>query len=92
MDCTVELFGIPRQLMKTSQIKLDLPPGARLEEVAAALGHLESRLRGRVIDADTNALVSPYMFYREGRGFVDDLSQRVEPGDHLLLMLAALGG
>ena len=92
MECTVELFGVPRQLMKTSQVELCLPAGVSLREVVTVLGQREAQMLGRVIAQDMTELVSPYMFYREGKGFVNDLSQGVEPGDRLLLMLAAVGG
>jgi len=92
MECIVEVLGIPRQIVKAEQIKLDLSPGATLGEVVAALGQKEAQLLGRVITPDTNALIPPYMLYQEGSGFVDDLSQRVEPGDRFVLMLATVGG
>ena len=92
MECVVEVFGVPRQILKASQVKLDLSPGATLKEVVATLGQREAQLLGRVITPDMNALVAPYRLYQEGRGFVDDLSQRVDPGDRFVLMLATVGG
>lgn len=92
MECVVEVFGVPRQLLKASQVKLDLSPRATLRELVAALGQREAQLVGRVIAPDTNALIPPYTLYQEGRGFVEDLSQRVEPGDRFVLMLATVGG
>ena len=92
MDCIVEVFGVSRHILKASQVRLDLPPEATLEEVVAALGQREAQLLGRVVAPDMNALIPPYMFYQEGRGFVDDLSQRVEPGDRFVIMFSAVGG
>ena len=92
MECIVELFGVPRQVVKAPQVRLDLPTGATLREVVAALGQREAELLGRVIAPDTKALIPPYMLYQEGRGFLEDPSQRVEPGDRFVLMLSSVGG
>lgn len=78
--------------MNAPQVELSLPAGVSLREVVTALGQREAQMLGRVIAPDMTELVSPYMFYREGKGFVNDLSQGVEPGDRLLLMLSAVGG
>ena len=92
MECTVELFGTLRQLMKTTEVKLRLSPGASLRDLVAALVQREARLLEGVVDPKTLALSVPYRFYQEGKGFVDDLSQKVEHGARLLLMSAAVGG
>ena len=92
MECTVELFGTLRQLMKASEVKLKLPPGSSLRDVLSNLVQREARLLEGVVDPDMKALSKPYRFYQEGKGFVDDLSQKVEHGARLLLMSAAVGG
>ena len=92
MECTVELFGTVRQLMGTSEAKLKLPPGSSLKDVLSALVQREARLLEGVVDPDMKALSKPYRFYQEGKGFVDDLSQKVEDGARFLLMSAAVGG
>lgn len=92
MECTVELFGIFRQLMQTSEMKLKLPAGSSLKDVLSALVQREARLLEGVVDPATNALEQPYRFYQAGKGFTDDLSHKVEHGDRYLLMSAAVGG
>ncbi len=92
MECIVEVFGVPRQILKASEVKLDLHPGATLREVVAELGRTEEELMGRVIVPDTSSLIPPYMLYQDGRGFVEDLSHKVEPGDRFVLMMATVGG
>jgi hypothetical protein len=92
MECTVELFGSLRQLMGASDITLRLPAGSSLKDVLSALVQREARLLEGVVDPATNALKQPYRFYQEGKGFTDDLSQKVEHGDRFLLMSAAVGG
>jgi hypothetical protein len=92
MECTVELLGTLRQLMGASEVKLKLPPGSSLKDVLRALVQREARLLEGVVDPDTEVLSKPYRLYQEGKGFVDDLSQRVENGNHFLLMSVAVGG
>ena len=92
MECTVELFGTLRQLMGASEVKLELPAGSSLKDVLSALVQREARLLEGVVDPDMKVLSKPYRFYREGKGFVDDLSQKVEHGARFLLMSAAVGG
>jgi len=92
MECTVELFGTLRQLMKTSEVKLKLPPGASLKDLVAALVEREAGLLEGVVDPKTLALSVPYRLYQEGRGFVDDLGRKVERGDRFVLMSVAVGG
>lgn len=92
MECTVELLGTLRQLMGASEVKLTLSPGSSLKDVLRALVQREARLLEGVVDPDTEALSKPYRLYQAGKGFVDDLSQRVENGNHFLLMSVAVGG
>ena len=92
MNCTVELFGTPRQLIAAPEVKLELSTGATLRDLLAFLAQKEAGLLESVIAADKNALIQPYRFYREGNGFVDDLSQKIEHGDRFALMAAAVGG
>ena len=92
MKCIVELFGAPRQLMKASEVELKLPPGASLQDIVTTLAQREARLLGNVIAPDVSALIFPYSFYRVGRSFVNDLSQKVESGDRFLLMSTGVGG
>ena len=92
MECTVELFGTLRQLMGASDVTLRLPADSSLKDVLSALVQREARLLEGVVDPATNALKPPYRFHEKGKGFVDDLSQKVEHGARLLLMSAAVGG
>ncbi len=92
MECTVELFGTLRQLMKASEVRLKLPPGSSLRDVLSNLVQREARLLEGVVDPKTKALNGRYRFYKEGKGFMDDLGQKVEHGDRFLLMSAAVGG
>jgi molybdopterin converting factor small subunit len=92
MECTVELFGTLRQLMGASEVELKLPSDSSLKDVLSALVQREARLLEGVVDLDMQALSKPYRFYQEGKGFADDLSQKVEHGARLLLMSAAVGG
>jgi len=92
MECTVELFGTLRQLIGAPEVRLTLAAGSKLRDVLAALVQREPRLLESVVERDMRALSAPYRFYREGKGFVDDLGQKVEQGDRFMLMSAAVGG
>lgn len=78
--------------MQTSEVRLKLFPGASLRDLVATLVQREARLLGNVVAPDTVSLIWPYRLYREGSGFVDDLSQKVEPGDRFVLMAVTVGG
>ena len=92
MECTVELFGTLRQIVGAPEVRLTLAAGSKLQDVLGALVQREARLLGGVVDPKTKALNGPYRFYKEGKGFMDDLGQKVEHGDRFLLMSAAVGG
>lgn len=88
----VELFGIPRQLARATEVELELPPGATFGEAVAALGRKVPALMGRVIAEDGTSLIEPYALNLNGRAFVQSLEVRLGAGDRIVLMTRSAGG
>jgi molybdopterin converting factor small subunit len=83
---TVEFYGIPRQ--RAGRAELTVPAGTVAELLAAVEGACPG-LVGLVRDGR----VSPhYLLSLDGRRFVTDLRQPVQPGERVLLLSADAGG
>jgi hypothetical protein len=83
---TVEFFGVPR--LRAGQGELRVPAGTATE-VLAAVERACPGLAGLVRDG---RLSPHYLLSVDGRCFVANLDQYVEPGDRLLLLSADAGG
>jgi molybdopterin-guanine dinucleotide biosynthesis protein A len=92
IHCTVELFGVARLLAKTKDIALALPPDATFAHVFAALAEKLPVLVGRVISPEGDRLVDGYACNVNGLGFVRASTERVNPGDNIIILSADAGG
>jgi molybdopterin-guanine dinucleotide biosynthesis protein A len=92
IHCTVELFGVARLLAKTKDVVLALPPEATFAHVFAALAETLPTLVGRVISPDRNRLVDGYACNVNGLGFVRTATEKVNPGDNIIILSADAGG
>lgn len=89
---TIELFGMARHLTGERALRLEVPPGATLREVTAALAQQYPQLVGRVIAASGDQLIAPNVYNLDGRTVLHDLDRQVVPGEPLCLMFIAAGG
>ena len=85
---TVELFGVPRQLMRERSLTAR---GARLADLAADLVRRSPALAGRVLDARTGWPLDGYSFVVAER-FTRDPSHPLREGTSVLLVASAAGG
>ena len=83
---TVEFYGIPRQ--RAGRAELAVPAGT-VADLLAAVERACPGLAGLARDGR----VSPhYLLSLDGRRFLTDLRQGVEPGERVLLLSADAGG
>lgn len=90
--CTVEFFGVPRQLLGLSQAELELGDDANLRQVLARLVEIWPQLHGRITTPEGERLLPPYTFNLNGHHFATNLDTKVQEADRILLMMASLGG
>jgi molybdopterin converting factor small subunit len=84
---TVEFFGIPRY--RAGRAELVVPVGT-VAELLAAVERTCPGLKGLVRAGGT--LAPHYLLSVNGERFITQLSERVEPGERLLLLSADAGG
>jgi molybdopterin-guanine dinucleotide biosynthesis protein A/molybdopterin converting factor small subunit len=92
IQCTVELFGVARQLAKTKDVSVTLPPDATFSQVFAALAEKLPVLVGRVISPDRASLVDGYACNVNGLEFVRTATATVNPDDNIIILSADAGG
>lgn len=89
---TVELFGVPRLLAKTTAISLTLPQDATLAHVYSALAERLPMLVGRVINSDRQSLSRGYSCNLNGLEFVKNATGKIHSGDRIFILSADAGG
>ncbi len=90
--CSIELYGIPRQVTTERKVEVELDDEASLAELIAALRHKIPALEGMVFSPDDDRLTEFYAFNINGRFYIDDKEVRVRKGDHVALLALAAGG
>ena len=90
--CEVELFGVARLRARTSRVSVEVPEPATLAQVLSALALKLPALVGPVINTAGDDLTAGHVCNLNGRDFVRDTRQPVEPGDRLLIMSSDAGG
>jgi molybdopterin-guanine dinucleotide biosynthesis protein A len=92
IQCTVELFGVARLMAQTREVSLVLPPEATCSQVFAALAEKLPVLVGRVITPDGTSLIEGYACNVNGLHFVRAATDRINPGDNIVILSADAGG
>ena len=84
---TIELFGMPRARAGVRELVVSAATiGEALAEVVARCRALTD-----LVNAD-GKLASQYLLSLDGKRFVSDVSQPLQPGDRLLLLSSDAGG
>jgi molybdopterin-guanine dinucleotide biosynthesis protein A/molybdopterin converting factor small subunit len=91
LECTVELFGVPRLIAGTRELRLVLPSMATFAQLFAALGERLPKLVGRVVSPD-GSLVEGCACNVNGLGWVRSGGALVRAGDRILILSADAGG
>ncbi len=91
-NCTIELYGIPKQITTERRVEVELEDGVGLAGVIAALRHKIPALDGTVFHRGEDRLSEFYAFNINGRFYIDDKGIRVHKGDRIALLSLAAGG
>jgi molybdopterin converting factor small subunit len=91
-DCRVELYGSAQLLAGRREVAIAVTPGMTLADLVAALTERLPALAGVVLDPARGAPADGFIFNRNGRDFLTDLTAEVRPGDRLLLLASVAGG
>jgi hypothetical protein len=84
---TVEFYGVPRQ--RAGRAELAVPSG-RVADVLASVERECPALRGLLLP--DGSLAGHYLLSVDGSRFLRDTAERVQPGEHVLLLSADAGG
>lgn len=90
--CTIELYGIPKEITTERKVEVGLEEGASLAGVIAALRRKIPSLDGTVFLRGEDRLSEFYAFNINGRFYIDDKDVRVHPGDRIALLSLSAGG
>ena len=90
--CTVQMFGLPREITELREIEVDLKDGVGLGDVIYALRNKIPPLVGPVIHTSENRLVEQYKFNVNGRFYFGDTDLQIKRGDRIALLTPATGG
>ena len=88
----VEFFGLPYEITGKREVVIELPSGAKLADLIAALRRRTPALEGNVIRKGENRLAEHYGFYIKGRFYVDDSDLELHEGDRIRLLTLASRG
>ena len=86
-EVTVEFYGIPRQ--RAGRSELSVKAGS-VAEVLSAVQCACPSLKDLV--QPDGRLAPHYLFSSDGRRFVQDVTEAVQPGDRFMLLSADMGG
>jgi molybdopterin converting factor small subunit len=91
-ECRVELYGSAQLLAGRRAVAVAVAPGMTLADLVTALAERLPALAGVALDPARGAPADGFIFNRNGRDFLTDLTIEVRPGDRLLLLASVAGG
>jgi molybdopterin converting factor small subunit len=89
---TVQMFGLPPEITRRSEVEVELWDGAGMAEVVAVLRSSIPALEGAVIRPGEDRLQEEYKFNVNGRFYFDGMDFRLHRGDKIALLIPATGG
>ena len=92
MKCTVQMFGLPREVTELREVEVKLKDGANLRDVVAALRRKIPALEGSIIRAGENRLMEHCAFNINGRFYFNDNETPLQDNDRIVLLTLATGG
>jgi molybdopterin converting factor small subunit len=90
--CTVQIFGLPREITPLREVELELADGAGMPDVIAGLRRLIPALEGPVIRKGEDRLEELYKFNVNGTFYYDGMDLQLHPGDRIALLMPITGG
>jgi hypothetical protein len=92
IKCTVEMWGLPREVSGLGEVEIEVEDNASLHDVIAALKHRVPALEGSVICKGEDRLEDTCAFNIHGQFFLEDERLQLKGGDCLRLLTLATGG
>jgi molybdopterin converting factor small subunit len=89
---TIPMYGLQREITELRQVEVELPEGATMPEVIAAMREKIPSLEGPVIRPGEDRLVEQYKFNLNGRFYFDGQDFELKPGDRIALLVPMTGG
>jgi molybdopterin converting factor small subunit len=86
------MYGLQREITELRQVEVELPEGATMPEVIAAMREKIPSLEGPVIRPGEDRLVEQYKFNLNGRFYFDGQDFELKPGDRIALLVPMTGG
>ena len=90
--CTVEIYGLPQNLVPQNRLEVELEDDASLKDVVAALKRKVPGLEGPVIEQGQDRLLDNYAFAVNGQFQTGESNLPIHPRDKIVLVLLATGG
>jgi molybdopterin converting factor small subunit len=91
-ECTIPMYGLPRELTVVKEVKVSLEDGAGMARVIAAMREKVPALEGPVFRRGQDRLAENYKFNLNGRFYFDGEDFRLHPGDRIALLVPVTGG
>lgn len=92
IKCTVEMWGLPREVSGLSEVEVSVKENAGLPDVIAALKRKVPKLEGAVIASGANRLEDTCVFNIGGQFLQEEEKVTLRNGDRLRLLTLATGG
>lgn len=88
----VQMYGLLPEVTTDREVELELPEGAGMSEVVAAMRKKIPTMEGIVIRPGENRLADEFKFNINGRFYYDGSDFTLKPGDRIALLVPATGG
>jgi molybdopterin converting factor small subunit len=89
---TIPMYGLMREITEQRQVEVELPEGATMPQVIAAMREKIPSLEGPVIRPGEDRLVSQFKFNLNGRFYFDGQDFQLKKGDRIALLVPMTGG
>jgi len=86
------MYGLLPEVTTDREVELELPEGAGMSEVVAAMRKKIPTMEGIVIRPGENRLADEFKFNINGRFYYDGSDFTLNPGDRIALLVPATGG
>ena len=90
--CRIPLYGLPYEITPLREVEVELPDGAGMAHVVAALREKVPSLVGPVVRPGTDRLQQAYKFNLNGTFYYDGQDFTLRPGDRIALLVPVTGG
>jgi molybdopterin converting factor small subunit len=90
--CVIHLYGLPYEITALREVEVELKDGAGMAGVIAAMREKVPALEGRVFRPGEDRLHELYKFNVNGQLYFDGTDFKLQPGDHIALLVPIAGG